>query len=265
MQIFVAFDAHAMKRKLNEAEQQLADHLIDKYRESVEMRYEFEGLSGRFTLSTQFDEEVIKDIQGYFKECLYPPAEERHKLDTAFESLNSFVSHPAKTWRLLGNMAMAIFKFGTHFPMALKAGMISLEAYLDAKKFERKLLQAAISLNFSLPLTPQQFEACIAELPRREVDAFTADIISLFQSMTDTVLLKKTISILQDVLDKMRNLPEVYSDRDVEGVELGLNILKSGYDLFKDYKESLKKEIIVVIRENEKWYLDQIYAKHKKS
>lgn len=237
----------------------LSAHLIEKYRETIALRYNYPHLASHFVLSSQLTEDVVESVRNYFMESLYPPAEERWKLDEAFESLRSFVSHPAKTLALLGNMAGALFRFGTQFPMALKAGVVSLESYLDAKRFENNLLETAVRLNFQIPLTNAQFERCIAEIPRAEIEAFTMHITSLFQSMANTKLLKKTIAIMEDVLVRMKKKPQLYSREDALAIELGIQLLKNGCHLFQDYPESLKREIIVTIRENERWYLDKIY------
>lgn len=247
-------------RSVSEAETSLSVHLIDKYRESINIRYNYKHLSTHFELSPQLTEKVVESLRNYFLECLYPTADERVKVDEAFDSLRSFVRNPAKTWALLGNMAVAIFKFGTHFPQAIKAGVISLESYIDAKRFENDLLKAALREKMSVPLTDEQFERCIADIPRREIEIFTTHIISLFRSMANTTLLKKTITIMEDVLAKIRKNRLLYSRKDAEGIELGIHILKQGYNLFKDYPENLKSEIINIIRENERWYLDKIYG-----
>ena len=248
-----------MYKDLSDNEQQLASHLIDKYRDSVELRYTYENLADRFELSSQVTREVIEDLKSYFMECLYPQAEQRAKMDEAFDGLNSFITHPAKTWRLLGNMTMAVLRFGHHFPMALKAGLVSLQSYIDAKQFERDLLKAAIKLKYEEPLSDEQFERCIGQIKRKELEDFTEDIVSLFKSMTNTKLLKKTIVIMKDVVKKMKKYPDLYTTKDFEGVEMGIHILERGYDLFKDYKESLKAETIVIVRENERWYQNKIF------
>ncbi|HXH18730.1 MAG TPA: hypothetical protein VNJ07_06565 [Chitinophagales bacterium] len=245
---------------MNTEEIHLASHLIDKYRESIMHRYSYEHLSGQFILSSQLTEDVVENLRNYFLECLYPPAEERRKLDAAFDSLRSFILHPAKTWALLGNMAAAIFRFGTQFPQAIKAGVVSLESYIDAKRFEQDLLKAALREKATFPMTDEQFEKCIADIPRKEIEVFTRHILSLFKSMTNTSLLKKTIAIMEDVLSKIKKNEKLYSKQDAEGIELGLTILRKGYDLFKNYPESLKTEIITTIRDNEKWYLDKVYG-----
>jgi len=244
-----------------ESEAALAHHMIDKYRESIALRYSYEHLSQQFALSSQLNEEVVEALRAYFLDCLYPTADERKKLDEAFDSLRSFVRYPAKTWGLLGNMAAALFRFGIQFPQAVKAGVVSLESYLDAKRLENDLLKAALRKQMSVPLTDAQFEQCIAGIPRKEIDAFTHHIISLFKSMANTSLLKKTIAIMEEMLSKVEKNKHLYSARDAQGIREGIHILRQGYELFKDYPESLKTEIITTIRGNEKWYLDKIYGK----
>lgn len=244
-----------------ESEVALAAHLIDKYRDSINLRYSYEHLSHEFILSSQLTEEVVESLRGYFLDCLYPTADERKKLDEAFDSLRSFIKYPVKTWALLGNMAAAILRFGTQFPQAVKAGIVSLESYLDAKRLEHDLLKAALRKQMNMPLTDGQFEQCIAAIPRKEIEAFTHHVISLFKSMANTLLLRKTIAIMEDMHLKVKKNSHIYSARDAEGIELGIRILRQGYDLFKDYPESLKTEIINIIRENERWYLNKIYGK----
>jgi hypothetical protein len=237
----------------------LSSHLIDKYRESINLRYSYEHLSRQFELSPQLTEDVVETIRNYFLECLYPTADERRKVDEAFDSLRSFIRHPAKTWALLGNMAAAILKFGMQFPQAIKAGIVSLESYIDAKRFENDLLKAALREKMTVPLTDEQFEKCISHIPRKEIEIFTGHVISLFRSMANTSLLKKTISIMDEMLNKIERTKLVYSKKDAEGIKLGIHILNQGYALFRDYPDSLKTEIISVINANEKWYLDKIY------
>ncbi len=239
---------------------QLGAHLIDKYRETIALRYDYAFLSENFELSDKLNEDVVEALRNYFLDCLYPTAVERQKVDDAFESLRSFVQKPAKTWALLGNMASAIFKFGMQFPQALKAGIVSLESYLDAKRFENDLLKAAIEMRLEAPISNEQFEKCIAKLPRRELNLFVSHIISLFQSMANTKLLGKTISIMHDVLSKVKKNKRLYSKDDADGIALGISILQSGYDLFSHYPDSLKSEIISVIRANERRYLERIFA-----
>jgi len=249
----------SMSVKVITKQEELAGHLIDKYRESVKKRYIYNDLNDRFELSSQVNREVIDALRTYFLESLYPAIPERKKMDEAFDGLNAFISHPAKTWKLLGNMTMAIFKFGHHFPLALRAGVISLESYISAKRFEKDLMKAAIKLEFAIPLTDEQFESCIAQIPRKDVETFTKDVVSLFRSLTNTTLLKKTIAILTDVINKMEANPKLFTEEDIVGIQLGVQILKKGYDLFEKYPESLRKEIINIVAENEKWYQDYVF------
>lgn len=250
-----------MSKRLTEEEQQLADHLIDQYREMVARRYQYEKIKQEFPdLYEGITEEVVDNVRHFFMESVYPTVEMRQKLDRAFFYLEGYVGNPVKVWGLLGNLTSAIFRFGRLFPSAVKAGIYSLRAYLDAKRFEARLLEAAIELEMKAPLTEEQFYKCISYIPRTKVEHFINDVGNLFGSMTDTELLKKTLEILRDVVKTMRRKSNIYSEDEAKSIELGIEVLQNGHDLFVQYNSRLKKEIVTAIVLNEKQFLNNIYT-----
>jgi hypothetical protein len=52
-------------------------HIIEKFREMVEKRYDFNELKQRFDLPPSITEDVIDEIEKYFLTTIYPPAQER--------------------------------------------------------------------------------------------------------------------------------------------------------------------------------------------
>jgi len=244
---------------LSPEERQLAEHLIEKYRKSVEQRYDYDALAARLDLPPQLNREVAAKVKRYFLENIYPPAEKRAQLDKAFDHLDTYLTHPSKIWHLLGNMTAAVFKFGRHFPAALKGGFISLESFRDAKQFETTMLQAARKKDFDIPLTDAQFKECLVSIPRDEVERFLKDISAFFKSLNDTVLLRKTIEILKGVIKKMKKYPRLYSSDEIEGVAMGVEILENGYLLFKDFSPALKKGVLRTIKANELWFLGHLH------
>src|SRR4051812_46211725 len=111
------------------------EHIINKFREMISKRYVYSELAQRFSLPPAVDEVVIGEIKNYFLSTIYPPAEERKKLEDAFRNLAEYVRSPKKIWGLFGDMARALFKFGRHFMQALRAGIDALNSFLGAKKF----------------------------------------------------------------------------------------------------------------------------------
>lgn len=236
-------------------------HIIEKFRESVEKRYNFDELKIRFDLPSTITKEVIDEIQNYFLTSIYPPAAERKALEVAFNDLADYVRSPKKIWGLFGDMARALFKFGRHFMQALKAGMDSLNSFVGAKNFESSMAEIANKNGILPPMSDEDFEDTMYQLPREDVEKFITDVKSLFGAMVNTVLLKKTLDILTHVIETMERKPQTFPKADVDGIKLGQSLLQKGYDLFSKYDEETKKQIVEFIFKNEMWYIDYVYKK----
>ena len=113
----------------------------------------------------------------------------------------------------------------------------------------------------SPPISDDDFEETMYQLPREEVEKFIGDVKGLFGAMVNTVLLKKTLSILDNVVETMEKKPNTYPAADVDGIKLGRALLEKGYDLFSKYDEPTKLAIVEFIFKNEMWYIDSIYKK----
>jgi len=236
-------------------------HIIEKFRESVEKRYEFSALKQRFDLPPAITEEVISEIKNYFLTTIYPPAQERKELEEAFKELADYVRSPKKIWGLFGDMARALFKFGRHFMQALRAGMDSLNSFVGAKNFEASMAAIANKNGILPPISDEDFEDTMYQLPREDVEKFIADVKNLFGAMVNTTLLKKTLDILTHVIETMERKPQTFPKADVDGIKLGQILLRKGYDLFSKYDEETKKQIVDFIFKNEMWYIDYVYKK----
>jgi hypothetical protein len=247
------------KVQLEESDQEMRYHLINKYRAVVASRYEYKNVKKTLVLPENITPEIVETLRQYFLTSLYPEPEQRAKLDVAFAELENYVLHPGKVWDLLGNITSAIFKFGFQFPAAIKAGLISLEAYTSAKHFENTLTSAALQKELKLPVTDKQFYECLVAIPKQDLYRFISELEQLFASFTNTELLGKTISIMEDVIAKMKAKKDMYSKNEIEAIELGLDIMRKGYDLFIEYDDDMKKEILQLITDSEKKFIDSLY------
>jgi hypothetical protein len=237
-----------------------ASDIILKFRETVAARYDYELLSQRMTLPAGISRAVLGDVQRYFLECLYPVPEERAGLEAAFEHLGRYVRQPQKIFGIFGNLAGAVFKFGRYFFKALQAAFGALDAFLGAKKFEQSMTIIANRNGIVPPLSDEDFEYCISLLDRRDFEKFIADVTALFGLMMDTVLRQKTIGILNDVIATMHSKPHVYPQHDIDGITLGRELLLKGDHIFSKYDDQTRKDILLLVRKNEYWYLDKIYT-----
>lgn len=240
--------------------------VINKFRDMVAKRYEYKALSRRFDLPPSITEQVIEEIKVYFLDSIYPEAQKRKELEEAFAGLGDYVRSPRKIWGLLGNMSRALFKFGRQFPLALRAGMNGLEAFMGAKSFESDMVHQAHLMVLRDEITDDDFEQLMARLPKRDIIHFINDVRKLFKIMTNTVLIEKTIEILDNVVETMRHKPHIYPAGEVDGILLGRSILQGGHDLFSKYGESEKQLMVEYIFKNEMWYTDHVFERwHKAS
>ena len=134
-----------------------------------------------------------------------------------------------------------------------------MEAYTSAQHFENTLTSAAMQKKLTIPVSDTQFYDCLIAIPQKDLYKFISELEQLFASFTNTNLLGKTISIMEDVIVKMKSKGDMYSNNEIEAIELGLDIMRKGYALFIDYDDDLKNEILVLITDNEKKFLDRLY------
>lgn len=240
-------------------------HIIEKFREMVAKRYQYEELILRLEVPPSITPEVIADVKSYFLGTIYPEASERKRLEDAFANLSGYVKQPRKIWGLFGNMAGALFKFGRHFMQALKAGFASLDSFVGAKKFEQNMAIIANRNGIKPPMSDEEYEDCFYQLERSEVIQFVNDVKSLFGAMVNTPLLLKTIAILDDVVMSMEKNPKLYPIEDVDGIKLGRSLLMQGYEIFSKYDEVTKQIMVDLIFKNEMWYIDYVYNKQEQN
>jgi hypothetical protein len=189
---------------------ELKNHLIEKYRESIKARYDFDVVKKDKKFPRVFTREMVDELRDFFLQNLYSPPAHREQLDAAFKQLETYIAHPTKVWGLLGNLASAVFQFGFHFPAALRTGMSALQTHTTARHFEDMLLQAAADRNYTVPLTEEQFKECLSSLDGELLQQFVGQLTELFMAITDTSLLEKTIQILKDVLARMLKRRDLY-------------------------------------------------------
>ncbi|MCW5906534.1 MAG: hypothetical protein KIS94_01635 [Chitinophagales bacterium] len=243
---------------------ELKNHLIEKYRESIKVRYDYDAVKMDKRFPKKFTRETVDELRTFFLENLYSPPAHREKLDAAFKQLETYVAHPSKIWGLLGNLATAVFKFGFHFPAALRTGMVALQTHTTARHFEDMLLQNASDRDFQPPLTDAQFNECLAALDGEMLIKFIGELTELFVSISDTELMEKTISILKDVLTRMKDRKDIYGPEDHDAIQLGIDILEKGYVLLSKYDDETKRAIVEFVTYSETGFIESLKPKKGK-
>lgn len=242
--------------------QSLSDNLIEVYRQLVNERYQYNALKNVVVLDDFITENRVKQVRYYFLNYIYPNANSRQKINEAFDNLDNHFKNPTHLLHIIGSGASMVFKFGFQFPQALKAGLTSLESFKSAQAFEKSLLDAAIKQKLQTPISVYDFEKLISTLSKKQLQNFIQSFDDLLSSLTNTDLTKKTVAIINDLIEKMKLHPEIYSKKDLDGIKMGVDILDAGYHLFSDMNNEEKKALTKIIIKVENFHLERIFAKH---
>jgi hypothetical protein len=242
--------------------QNLSENLIETYRKLVDERYRYDHLNSIMQLDNLITPERVEEVRAYFLGYIYPDAASRKAINDAFYNLENHFKNPAHLMHLIGDGATMVFKFGFQFPQALKAGLRSLDSFKSAQAFEDALLNEAIKLGYKAPVSTEAFERLIYALPRTQIEEFLDSFDGLLESLTNTSLLKKTVGIIRDLINKMETHPHIYDEKDIKGITMGVEILDAGYHLFKTMTDKEKKIMTQLIIATENFHLDRIYEKY---
>ena len=243
---------------------ELKIHLIEKYRESIAKRYDFEQIKDDPELPETFTKEVVDELKKYFLENLYSSPDQREKLDEAFERLLGYMTNPSKIWGIIGSLTSGIFRFGLHFPAAIRLGKDTVQTHSAAREFEQLLLEAAEKKKYKIPLTNEQFHECVKAVPRKKVEVFIDELTDLFHVISDIAMLDKTIQILHSVLEQMKVKKNLYDMHDRNAIQLGIDILGKGKKLLEKYDDALKNDIITYVTYAEMKFLNSVHKTKKK-
>jgi len=236
----------------------LKHELIVLYRKSIYKRYDFERVKNDPQLPAYFNKAMTDELLNFFLDNLYTEPAKREKLDAAFARLENYTSDPAKIWGLVGNLTSAIFRFGFHFPKAIKAGLKTLETHTAASRFESLLMDAAKKMKLKSPISDEEFLKCLASLPEEQLKGFVDDLAELFLMITDTVLLEKIISILYDVHAEMNRQRDTYDKEDLAAIQLGIDVLSAGNRLMSKYDKKTKQDIVEFVSHNEMKFIKSL-------
>jgi hypothetical protein len=237
--------------------------LINAYRASLVRRYSSENVSHFLEFET-LDRKIIDSLVKYFLDLLYPEYEVRLRLDNAFHSLAGFVKSPKKFLGVIGNMGYAVIKFGKHLIGGIRAGSAALSSYLTAHKFENNLFKHAKPLIESGAnlFDDKVFNSLIAKISYKEATDFRNDIVNLFKTLANRELLNKIIDINEHIIEKMKQRKDIYSQIEIEGIEMGLNILKKGREVFTSLSDETIQIVIRGIDTIEKDFFDKAYLEN---
>jgi hypothetical protein len=230
---------------------------IQAYRTNILVKYGEKNLS-HYPEFQSLSRDKIERMTRYFLELLYPEWEERIRLDDAFQSLKGFVSKPSKVFGLIGSLGLSLWKIGKYLPESFRAGVAALSSYLTAHKMEAQLLnEAKINIQSGRSLEDEAvFKSMLATIPKAEAEEFRKDTVALFRTLTNQELVDRIIHIMENLIDKMKEKPNIYNQKEIDGISLGLSILIQGRAILDTLSDGEKDLMLVAIDRIEKDYYE---------
>jgi len=242
---------------------ELENALITAFRQLVQSRYQYDKLETQYELPSVITPDRVEEVRGYFLDHVYPDYETRQKLNEAFDSLDGHIKNPGHLVRLLMDSAGLVFKYGRSLPKIMRTGIKALQSFRKASGFEKMLHNEAVEREMPLPIDQEELKTLIASLPQKKVNDFIEDNDALFDALMDRKLMEKTGKIMQELIKRMKKKPDLYMEADIEGVQIGLNILDGGVNIVKGISQHEGEEVLEFIKQVERDSMDEIFATYR--
>lgn len=239
--------------------EQIKNEVIKAYRNIIEERYQYESLSKQYVIPNSFDKDRIAVFRNYFLSQLYPEPQKRKALDEAFEHLDQYIKHPKKLLRILLDSTKIVFRFGRYLPKILNAGIKALRSFRTATIFENRIIQVAQNEKLTPPYSKENVEGLIQKLDYQEIQNFINHNEQLFEIMHDRTLVKKIIEIVDHLILSMKKHPKIYSLAEIQGLEIGKNIIVQGDALFAELNREDQKLILDFVVKIEREVLERLF------
>jgi len=234
--------------------------IVDGYRSVITTRYDYDQLILTYNPPPELDKNTVKKIRNYFLEYLYPDYEKRQMLNEAFDTLDSYIKSPKKLLNILMTSSVLLFKYGRSLPQILIVGMKALKSFRSANRFEAELVGTALSSGKLPPYSDHDIEHLISQLPKEQVQEFIIESKELFEVLYDRKLVIKIIDVSQELIERMKKKPKLYSLTEIAAIELGFEILVKGNALFEELSEKGRRAVIDMTVEIEQEALERIYS-----
>ncbi len=234
----------------------LLEAIIVGYRNIITQKYAYEELEKRKDIPKAYTKEVSIKIKNYFLNYSYPEPKKRQVLNESFQSLDNYLKNPEKLLRLLVDSASIVFRYGKHLPKILNAGIKTLKAFRRASKLEEALISKAVASKKEAPFSDAEIHEFLSELSKEQLEVYVKSIYSLFEILCDTKLMLKIKKILELLIQKMKDRPNIYGIEEISGLEIGREIIVEADAIFNDLNEKDQQEIFEFIIKMEKELLN---------
>ena len=232
--------------------------IIEGYRRTIKQRYQYENIKRNYAIPKSITENTVNQLRNYFLEFIYPEYDTRVELDKAFKSLDDYIKHPQKLIRILLDASILVFNYGRHLPKILKSGLKAMKSFRAAAKFENTFVDKAIENNIKGPFDQSKINTLLKSLPQEDIEDFIDVSQSLFNTLHNQALVNKITEIMEYLIGIMNQKSNIYSESQLRGLEIALELLVEGNKLFNQLEAEDQKKLVYLITEIERDVLDQI-------
>ena len=236
-----------MPKQENISDKEILNGVIIGFRNLINERYQYTELQAKYDLPESLDVERMELYRDFFLEQVYPHPEKRELLDEAFKSLDNYLTHPDKMMRIVFDSAAILFKHGSSVPKLLSAGMKAFRSFRTATEFEAKLVRKARKSGKAPPYSNDDVNEFIVSLRKKEIDDFVANTTALLELLYDRRLMREVLQILSELIAKMKRSPRSYSQTEIDGLQIGFDMLKEGNHLFDSLPQSDQRKVLNII------------------
>jgi len=238
--------------------QETKNAVITGYRKLISQRYQYAEMAKEPDLPETFDRERTALFKDYALTYLYPTVERRKELDDAFLQLDQYIKDPVKLIKMVSMSSRLLFKYGRHLPGMLKAGLKALRSFRKSNNFEEQLTREAVRLKMTAPFDITEIKTLISALSLAEMTDFINSTESLFSILHDRTLVDRIIAVIAYLLEQMNKQPDIFSSTEREALQLGLDLIQKGNDLFDLLTETEQQQIFTFVTAREKRFLDNL-------
>jgi len=241
-------------------QEQILREVIIGYRKVISERYQFDRISEQYHIPESFTEERVTRYRNYFLTYVYPPPEVRDELNVAFNSLDNFILNPHKVLRVLMDSTMVLLKHGRHIPKILRTSIKAFRSFKIATAFENELVKTAFAKKLQAPFCTEDIHSMIKGLSHKEIDEFIDMNRSMLETLYDRKLMKEITEIVEHIVRNMKRHASSYSVAEINGLEIGLNMIKEGNTLFEQLSKADQLQIFNLMISMEVDTLEEIFS-----
>lgn len=242
------------------SDQEVLDGVIIGFRNLIYNRYQYENISSKYEIPESFDADRVERYRTFFLEQVYPHPENRELLNEAFRSLDNYLTHPEKLGRMLFDSTAILLRHGRSIPRLLGAGIKAFKSFRIATEFEEKLIRKAKNSGKLPPYSDDDINSFIKALRRKDIDEFIVNTKALLELLYDRPLVREIIQILSELINRMKKSRNGYSEAEIGGLQIGLDMLTEGNMLFDQLSRDDQRRIFDVIIGIEVDVLEELFA-----